>query len=145
MIAFCSTFTGCSTLSQRSKTGTVLFFYAINYCGTTMKIPDQPFTVTTWNDIPATQHPGQTGAAFWRSFNAGDMWVRMIEYTAGYLANHWCGRGHVLFVLAGELLTELKDGRTFLLTEGMSYHVSDFGDAAHRSSTRTGVRLFIVD
>jgi len=69
----------------------------------------------------------------------------MIEYTAGYLADHWCDRGHVLFVLAGELLTELKDGRTFLLTEGMSYQVSDFGDAAHRSSTRTGVRLFIVD
>jgi hypothetical protein len=66
----------------------------------------------------------------------------------GYLADHWCDRGHVLYVLEGELDTELRDGRTFTLTPGMSYQVSDFadfGDAAHRSSTKTGAKLFIVD
>ncbi len=110
-----------------------------------MKLPDLPFTVTTWDDVPAAQHPGVTGEALWRSFHAGDLRVRVVEYSAGYLADHWCDRGHVLYVLEGELHTELKDGRTFVLTQGMSYQVSDFGDAAHRSSTTTGVKLFIVD
>lgn len=110
-----------------------------------MKIPQLAFTVTDWESIPATEHPGETGHALWRTFAIGDLRVRMVDYTPGYLADHWCDRGHVLLVLKGELETELRDGRTVKLTEGMSYQVSDFGDAAHRSSSRTGARLFIVD
>jgi len=75
----------------------------------------------------------------------GDLRVRQVEYSAGYFADHWCDRGHILFVLDGELVTELGDGRSFRLSPGMSYLVSDFGDAAHRSSTKAGARLFIVD
>jgi hypothetical protein len=110
-----------------------------------MEIPPLPFTVTDWSRMSPTEHPGQTGKAFWRTLDIGNLRVRMVEYTPGYLADHWCDRGHVLYVLEGELDTELKDGRRFTLTAGMSYQVSDFGDAAHRSSTRTGARLFIVD
>lgn len=110
-----------------------------------MKIPALPFTVTNWADVPPTRHAGDTGEALWRSFTIGDLRVRLVEYSAGYLADHWCDRGHVLYVLEGELHSELKDGRRFVLTPGMSYQVSDFGDAAHRSYTPTGARLFIVD
>lgn len=110
-----------------------------------MKIPDLPFTVTDWSAVPTTRHPGETGEATWRTFTVGDLRVRMVEYSPGYLADHWCDRGHVLTVLEGELETELRDGRRFTLRPGMSYQVSDFGDAAHRSSTREGARLFIVD
>ncbi|WP_267226663.1 DHCW motif cupin fold protein [Dyella silvae] len=110
-----------------------------------MKIPMLPFTPTQWDQLPATVHPGEAGEAHWRTFSIGDLRVRTVEYSAGYLADHWCDRGHVLYVLDGELHTELKDGRRFVLTAGMSYQVSDFGDAAHRSSTPTGARLFIVD
>jgi quercetin dioxygenase-like cupin family protein len=110
-----------------------------------MKIPSLPFTVTDWAAMPATEHHGETGHATWRTFTIGDLRVRMVEYSPGYLADHWCDRGHVLYVLEGELDTELRNGRTFKLTAGMSYQVSDFGDAAHRSSTRTGAKLFIVD
>jgi hypothetical protein len=110
-----------------------------------MKIPPLPFTVTDWSRVNATTHPGEIGSAFWRTLDIGDVRVRMVEYTAGYLADHWCDRGHVLYVLEGELITELRDGRSFTLKAGMSYQVSDFGDAAHRSSTKTGVKLFIVD
>ena len=78
-------------------------------------------------------------------FDIGDLRVRMVEYTPGYFADHWCDRGHVLYVVEGELDTELRDGRTFKLKPGMSYQVSDHGDAAHRSSTKTGAKLFIVD
>ena len=79
--------------------------------------------------------PAKPGEAIWRTLDIGDLRVRMVEYTPGYLADHWCDRGHVLYVLEGELDTELRDGRTFKLTPGMSYQVSDHGDAAHRSST----------
>jgi hypothetical protein len=110
-----------------------------------MKLPVMPFTVTDWSKVDVTEHPGETGKAIWRSFHAGDLRVRLVEYSAGYLADHWCDRGHVLFVLEGELHTELKDGRRFVLSPGMSYEVSDFGDAPHKSSTETGAKLFIVD
>jgi len=110
-----------------------------------MKLPSLPFTVTDWDAMPATEHPGETGRALWRTLDVGDVRIRRVDYEPGYLADHWCDRGHILYVLEGELETELKDGRRFTLKAGMSYEVSDFGDAAHRSSTRTGVKLFIVD
>lgn len=110
-----------------------------------MKIPPHPFTTTDWSKVPETRHPGETGYAIWRTLEIGDIRIRQVEYSPGYLADHWCDRGHILYVLEGELETELKDGRRFALKPGMSYQVSDFGDAPHRSSTQTGARLFIVD
>lgn len=110
-----------------------------------MKIPALPFTTTDWSLIAPTKHPGETGMALWRTLIVGDIRIRRVDYSAGYLADHWCDRGHILFVLEGTLETELKDGRRVTLTAGMSYQVSDFGDAAHRSSTETGAKLFIVD
>jgi len=110
-----------------------------------MQIGNIPFGTTDWSTIEPTTHTGDTGVATWRTRQFGDIRVRMVEYSPGYLADHWCDRGHVLFVVEGELDTELRDGRSFKLTPGMSYEVSDFGDAAHRSSTRTGAKLFIVD
>ena len=110
-----------------------------------MKIPPLPFTVTDWEAVPRTEHPGETGMGYWRTLNIGDVRVRMVEYSAGYLADHWCDRGHIILVLKGEMVSELQDGRRFPMTAGMSYQVSDFGDAPHRSSTETGVTLFIVD
>lgn len=110
-----------------------------------MKIPPIPFTLTDWNSLPSTIHAGETGEAIWRTTEVGGLRIRMVEYSAGYKADHWCDRGHVLLVLEGELVSELSDGRAFMLTEGMSYHVSDHGDEPHRSSTQSGAKLFIVD
>ena len=110
-----------------------------------MKIPALPFTVTDWEKVEATEHPGETGVATWRTLNIGDIRVRQVEYSAGYLADHWCDKGHILLVLEGELVSELKDGRTTTMTAGMSYQVSDFGDAPHRSYTKSGAKLFVVD
>jgi quercetin dioxygenase-like cupin family protein len=109
-----------------------------------VKLQDIPFHTTDWTGVPATQHAGQTGAATWRTREVGGIRVRMVEYSPGYLADHWCRKGHVLLVLEGELETELEDGRRFVLRPGTSYQVAD-GQEAHRSSTRTGARLFIVD
>lgn len=74
----------------------------------------------------------------------GTIRVRMLEYTAGYVADHWCSKGHVLLVLEGELETELQDGRKFTLKPGVSYQVAD-GAEPHRSSTLIGAKLFVVD
>ena len=110
-----------------------------------MHISDIPFGVTDWSKIEPVDYAGTSGKATWRTRQFGDLRVRMVEYSPGYLADHWCDRGHVLYVLAGELDSELRDGRKFKLTPGMSYQVSDFGDSAHRSSTAVGATLFIVD
>ena len=109
-----------------------------------MTIQDVPFCTVDWDSIQPTVHPGITGEAHWRTFELGNIRVRMVDYTPGYSADHWCSRGHVLLVLAGELVTELDDGRTFELTAGMSYQVAEDCNP-HRSRTEKGAKLFIVD
>lgn len=110
-----------------------------------MKIPPIDFTLLDWAAVEEASYPGVTGTAKWRTFEVGDLRMRLVEYSANYFADHWCDRGHVLFVLEGELVTELQDGRKFTFTAGMSYVVSDFGDAAHRSCCDKGAKLFVVD
>ena len=102
------------------------------------------FGTTDWASIERTEHKGERGTAYWRTRSFGGIRVRMVEYTPGYLADHWCSKGHVLLCLEGELHTELADGRTFVLRPGMSYQVADNAEA-HRSHTDPGARLFIVD
>lgn len=109
-----------------------------------MRITDIPFGTTDWSKVEPTTHPGDSGQALWRTRQFGALRVRMVEYSAGYSADHWCEKGHVLLCLQGELETELADGRRFRLTPGMSYQVAD-GAEPHRSSTATGATLFIVD
>jgi very-short-patch-repair endonuclease len=109
-----------------------------------MKMSDIPFGTTDWQQIEPTVHQGERGLAYWRTQKFGDIRVRTVDYTAGYLADHWCSKGHVLLCLEGELHTELEDGRTFMLKPGMSYQVADNAEA-HRSSTVVATRLFIVD
>ncbi|MGA7723338.1 MAG: DHCW motif cupin fold protein [Ignavibacteriaceae bacterium] len=109
-----------------------------------MKIQDVPFCITDWNKSIASEHPGIYGKAIWHTLEIGNIRVRLVEYTAGYIADHWCNRGHVLLVLEGELTNQLSDGRKFTLKPGMSYQVSDEINP-HRSSTKTGAKLFIVD
>jgi hypothetical protein len=109
-----------------------------------MKMTDIPFGLTDWAVIPRTEHTGTTGMAFWRTQQFGDIRVRVVEYTPGYLADHWCEKGHILLCLEGRLETELADGRKFVLTPGTSYQVADNAEA-HRSFTDIGAKLFIVD
>jgi len=109
-----------------------------------MQMSSIPFGTTDWTQVEPTEHPGERGRAVWRTRVFGDIRVRMVEYTPGYLADHWCVKGHILLCTEGELHTELRDGRTFTLRPGMSYQVADNAEA-HRSSTERGARLFIVD
>lgn len=109
-----------------------------------MEITQLPFCTTDWAALTPTQHAGEHGVALWHTQQFGAIRVRMVVYSAGYLADHWCHKGHILFCVAGELTTELADGRVFTLTPGMSYQVADNAEP-HRSSTVGGATLFIVD
>lgn len=109
-----------------------------------MKMQDIPFGTTDWEAVPRTLHPGERGVATWRTREFGGIRARMVEYSPDYLADHWCSKGHILLVLEGELITELADGRRLTLEAGQSYQVAD-GAEAHRSTTKTGAKLFIVD
>lgn len=109
-----------------------------------MKINNIPFGTTDWAAIPPVEHKGETGSAWWRTQQFGDIRVRIVDYSPGYRADHWCEKGHILLCLEGELHTELKDGRVQILKAGMSYQVGD-GMEAHLSRTATGAKLFIVD
>jgi len=109
-----------------------------------MRMSQIPFGTTDWSAIEPIEHKGETGVARSRTRQFGDIRVRMVEYSPGYRADHWCSKGHILLCVAGELHTELADGRTFALTPGMSYQVAD-GAEPHRSHTVGGAKLFIVD
>src|SRR5882757_2879341 len=107
-----------------------------------MQMLDIPFQVTDWATVEPTAHTGEKGMAHWRTRQFGDIRVRMVDYSRGYLADHWCEKGHVVLCLEGELHTQLKDGRVELLRPGMSYQVGD-GMQAHRSYSPHGARIFI--
>lgn len=109
-----------------------------------MRIENVPFCTMDWSKVEPTVHPGESGQALWRTLELGNIRVRMVEYSPGYMADHWCERGHVLLVMEGELTTDLSDGRSFVMTPGVSYQVAD-GANPHRSHTKTGAKLFIVD
>lgn len=109
-----------------------------------MHMSDIPFGTTDWSAVERTERKGDTGHATWRTRDFGGIRARMVEYTPGYSADHWCVKGHILLCLEGELHTELKDGHKFVLKPGMSYQVADNAEP-HRSSMTVGAKLFIVD
>ena len=109
-----------------------------------MQMSNIPFGTTKWSDVEPSRHTGEEGFALWRTRQFGAIRARMVEYSPGYRADHWCKKGHILLCIEGELHTELDDGRGFTLTAGMSYQVADDAEA-HRSWTSSGAKLFIVD
>ena len=109
-----------------------------------MQINEIPFGTTDWSSVERTEHSALEGKAFWRTRKFGDVRVRMVEYTPGYVSDHWCEKGHILLCLQGELQTELDNGSVHVLLPGMSYQVAD-GAEAHRSTSPSGAKLFIVD
>lgn len=103
-----------------------------------------PFQTIDWENINKTEHPGDTGMAYWKTIQFPGLRIRLVEYSAGYLANHWCEKGHIVYCLSGEFTSELKDGTNHVLRAGMSYVVTD-DLSSHRSKTEAGVKLLIID
>ncbi len=102
------------------------------------------FQTIDWTTVPKTEHAGETGLAFWKTLQFENIRLRIVEYSAGYLADHWCQKGHIVHCLEGEFVSELENGENFSLTKGMTYIVSD-NLSSHRSVSESGVKLLIID
>ncbi|HEY4149126.1 MAG TPA: DHCW motif cupin fold protein [Chitinophagaceae bacterium] len=103
-----------------------------------------PFQTINWESIEKTEHKGETGSAWWRTIHQDGLRIRRVEYSPGYLADHWCQKGHIVHCLEGEFVSEMENGEVFTLSKGMSYVVSD-GLSSHRSITKDGATLLIID
>lgn len=103
-----------------------------------------PFQTIDWTSIEKTEHKGETGTSFWQTIQYDGLRVRIVEYSKGYLADHWCQKGHIVHCLEGEFISELQNGERFILTKGMTYIVSD-ELSSHRSVSSDGVKLLIID
>ncbi len=103
-----------------------------------------PFQTIDWSAIPTTEYPGEKGQALWQTVQFPGLRVRIVDYSKGYLADHWCEKGHILYCLEGEFISELQNGEKFVLRKGMSYVVSD-DLSSHRSQTSDGVKVLIID
>jgi quercetin dioxygenase-like cupin family protein len=110
-----------------------------------MNIPNIPFGITDWDQIPPTEHKGESGTSYWRTVEAENISLRIVEYMPGFKSDHYCQRGHILLVLEGELLIKLKDGNEYRLTSGKSFQVGDNEANPYLVSTVRGAKAFIVD
>lgn len=103
-----------------------------------------PFMAIDWQLIPKTRHAGESGTAFWQTIELTGLRIRLVEYSKGYLADHWCQKGHIVHCLEGEFVSELKNGEEYVFQKGMTYLVSD-DLSSHRSRTKEGTKLIIID
>ena len=103
-----------------------------------------PFQTINWFAIPKSEHKGENGTAFWQTVQLPGLRIRIVQYSAGYMADHWCQKGHLVHCLEGEFISQSVDGTHSVLTKGMTYIVSD-EMSSHRSTTKNGVKLLIVD
>ena len=109
-----------------------------------MKNQNIPFQSIDWTKVPKTEHKGETGIAYWQTTQFEGLRIRIVEYSKGYIADHWCKKGHIVHCLEGGFTSEMQDGEKFILTKGMTYVVSD-ELSSHRSVTQNGVKLLIID
>jgi len=110
-----------------------------------MKLANIPEQVTDWTQLPAIEVPGTSGVAKARTQDIGEAQLRLIEYSQGYLADHWCAKGHVIYVVSGTLAIEHQDGRAACaLSAGMSWCVADEA-RAHRVRSDDGATIFVLD
>ncbi len=103
-----------------------------------------PFQTIDWTNIEKTEHKGETGMATWQTLQLPGLRIRLVEYTAGYYADHWCQKGHIVHCVEGAFISKMASGEEYALTKGMTYVVSD-GLSSHLSVSETGVRLLIID
>jgi hypothetical protein len=110
-----------------------------------MKLENVGLGAVDWSQVPAVVQAGETGAATARTRALGDIQVRLVEYGPGYRADHWCAKGHIVHVVAGDLVIEHRDGIRFALRPGMSWHAPDDAGPPHRVLCDRGATVFIVD
>ncbi|WP_396176765.1 DHCW motif cupin fold protein [Flavobacterium sp.] len=103
-----------------------------------------PFQTIDWNSVEKIEYEGETGIAIWQTIQFKGLRVRIVEYSEGYLADHWCKKGHIVHCLEGAFVSELSTGEKIKLAKGETYIVSD-ELSSHRSVSKNGVKLLIID
>jgi len=109
-----------------------------------MLIANYNFEVIDWSSLEETKYEGDKGYALWKTTFLNDIRIRKVIYSAGYVSNHWCEKGHILHVLKGTLHTKVQSGKEYTLYEGQTYLVGDHSDP-HLSSTEIETTLLIID
>jgi len=109
-----------------------------------MSVKNIPYQTIDWAAIPRTEHKGESGTSFWRTLQLPGLRIRIVDYSPGYLADHWCRKGHIVHCLEGEFVNEQQDGAMTTMSKGMTYVVSD-DLSSHRSRTEKGATLLIID
>jgi hypothetical protein len=108
-----------------------------------MNTKNIPFQTIDWTKIPKTEHKDETGIAYWQTIQFEELRLRMLEYSKGYIADHWCTKGHIVHCLEGDFVSELNNENKFILTKGMTYVLTD-DLSLHRSTTENGVKLLMA-
>lgn len=103
-----------------------------------------PFQTIDWSSVPKIEYTGETGISYWQTRQFDGLRVRIVQYSAGYLADHWCSKGHIVYCLEGEFITELNSSEKIKLSQGETYIVSD-ELSSHRSYSEHGTKLLIID
>jgi hypothetical protein len=103
-----------------------------------------PYQTIDWSQIEKIEYKGEEGTSFWQTISLEGFRIRIVEYSSGYLADHWCQKGHIVHCLEGEFISELDSGEKTLMIKGMSFVVSD-ELSSHRSYSQSGAKLLIVD
>ncbi len=122
----------------------VMCVILLNLKGDILAKQNIAFQNIDWTNIPKTEYRGEVGVAYWQTIEFQGLRIRIVEYSKGYIADHWCEKGHIVQCLEGEFASEFKDGTKHDLTKGMTYVVSDELNS-HRSITENGAKLLIID
>ncbi len=109
-----------------------------------MSTQNIPFQTIDWSMVPITEQKGERGVAYSKTTQFQGLQIRIVEYSGGYAADHWCDKGHIVYCLEGELIIELKDDINYKLTEGMMFVISD-ELSSHRLVSETKVKVLIID
>lgn len=110
-----------------------------------MKLENIETAAIDWSHVPSVVQAGETGTAAARTQNLGDIRLRLVTYSGGYQADHWCDKGHVLHVIAGAIVIEYCDQTRVVLDTGTSWHAPDGTSPSHRVVCESGATVFIVD
>jgi hypothetical protein len=102
------------------------------------------FQTIDWTTIPKTGYKGETGISYWQTVQFPGLRIQLVEYSKGYMADHWCQKGHIVHCLEGEFVSELQNGEKFIIKKGMTYVVTD-DMSSHRSHSKEGVKVMIID
>jgi quercetin dioxygenase-like cupin family protein len=114
-------------------------------CEEPVKLENFPVGTIDWPKVPAVVQAGETGIATSRTVNLSDVTLRLVEYSAGYKADHWCTKGHILYVVSGNVVIEYDNEKRTNLSSGMSWHAPEGASTAHLLRCERAATVFIID